>query len=218
LFVLTIAVKPYGVLLFPVLLVQRQWAPIVAAGIGMMLLFLLPMPLYGFAGTIDLHLRWLQTVRETTAPNLLNPDNVSLASMYAKWLGAGSLSVTLATLSTFVLVGVVAMVFLRRRFVSYPAGLEGSLLLLLIPLLSPQGWDYVLLIATPAIVYLANYLDKLPGVWGGLTIAAGLTIGLSLFDVLGRAAYAAFMGAAVVSVCALVLGAALTVLRLRAVA
>jgi hypothetical protein len=110
------------------------------------------------------------------------------------------------------------MVFLRRRFVSYPAGLEGSLLLLLIPLLSPQGWDYVLLIATPAIVYLANYLDKLPGVWGGLTIAAGLTIGLSLFDVLGRAAYAAFMGAAVVSVCALVLGAALTVLRLRAVA
>jgi hypothetical protein len=51
-----------------------------------------------------------------------------------------------------------------------------------------------------------------------VTVVAGLTIGLSLFDVMGRAAYAAFMGAAVISVCALVLAGALAALRLRAVA
>ena len=51
-----------------------------------------------------------------------------------------------------------------------------------------------------------------------LTVVAALTIGLSLFDLMGRAAYAAFMGASVISICALVLVAALATLRLRAVA
>jgi hypothetical protein len=138
--------------------------------------------------------------------------------MYAKWLGISVLSATLAAASALVLLVGVAMVFFRRRLVWAPEGLEGSLLLLLIPLLSPQGWDYVLLIATPAIIYLANYLDTLPRPMRALTVVAALTIGLSLFDLMGRAAYAAFMGAAVISVCALVLVGSLLTLRLKAVA
>jgi hypothetical protein len=218
LLVLTIAIKPYGALLLPVALVRRQPLTTVATGIGVMLLLVLPVPLYGLSGTVDLHRSWLETVTESTAPNLLNPDNVSLASMYAKWLGLGATAAALATLTGLALAGVVVMVFLRRRSASFPEGLEGSLLLLLIPLLSPQGWDYVLLIATPAVIYLANYLDTLPAAWRGVTLVAALTIGLSLFDIMGRAAYAAFMGAAVVSVCALALVAALAVVRLKAIA
>jgi hypothetical protein len=218
LIVLSTAIKPYGAFLVPLLLVRREAAPTVATGLGVALLLLLPLPVYGWAGTIALHQNWLHTISETTAPNLLNPDNVSLASMYAKWFGVSALSATLATLSALVLMGCVALVFLRRRSVSFPDGLEGSLLLLLIPLLSPQGWDYVLLIATPAIVYLANYLDTLPKMWRGLTVIAGLAIGLSLFDLMGRETYAAFMGAAIISVCALMLVAALGMLRVRATA
>ncbi len=218
LLVLTIAIKPYGALLLPVVLVRRQPLTTVATGIGVLLLLVLPVPLYGLTGTIDLHRSWFRTVTESTAPNLLNPDNVSLASMYAKWFGVGSAAAVLATLTGLVLAGVVLLVFLRRRSVPFPEGLEGSLLLLLIPLLSPQGWDYVLLIATPAIIYLANYLDPLPPLTKGLTIVAALTIGLSLFDIMGRAAYTAFMGAAVMSVCALVLVAALGMLRVKAAA
>jgi glycosyl transferase family 87 len=218
LIVLSIAIKPYGALLLPVVLVRRQRAGIVATAVGCLLLVLLPVPLYGWSGTIGLHQGWWGTVTETTAPNLLNPDNVSLASMYGKWFGISRLSTVLAAASSLVLLAGMMVVFLRRQSVSFPDGLEGSLLLLLIPLLSPQGWDYVLLIATPAIVYLANYLDRLPGPLRVITVIAGLTIGLSLFDVMGRAAYTAFMGAAIVSVCVLVLVAALTGLRLRAVA
>jgi hypothetical protein len=205
LIVLSIAIKPYGALLLPVVLVRRQPAAIVATAAGCLLLLLLPVPLYGWSGTIDLHKSWWDTVTETTAPNLLNPDNVSLASMYAKWFGVGGLSTTLAAASSLVLMVGVVIVFLRRRSVSFPEGLEGSLLLLLIPLLSPQGWDYVLLIATPAVVYLANDLETLPGPLRAMTVVAGLIIGLSLFDVMGRAAYAAFMAAAVITVCAMVL-------------
>jgi len=117
-----------------------------------------------------------------------------------------------------VMLAAVMMVVLRRRSIPFPEGLDGSLLLLLIPLLSPQGWDYVLLIATPAVMYLANYLETMPPPMRALTIVAALTIGLSLFDLMGRAAYAAFMGAAVISVCALVLVGSLLTLRLRTVA
>ena len=218
LIVLSIAIKPYGALLLPVVVARRQRVGIVAAAIGCLLLLLLPVPLYGWSGTVDLHESWWETVTETTAPNLLNPDNVSLASLYAKWLGMTFLSTILAAASALGLLAAVMMVFLRRRSIPFPEGLEGSLLLLLIPLLSPQGWDYVLLIATPAIVYLANYLDTLPGPLRVITVIAGLTIGLSLFDIMGRAAYAAFMGAGIISVCALILVAALTTLRLKAVA
>jgi hypothetical protein len=218
LLVLTVAIKPYGALLLPVLLVRRRPLTTVVAGVGVMLLLLLPAPLYGLAGTVDLHRSWFQTITETTAPSLLNPDNVSLASMYAKWFGVGGLAAMLATLTGLGLAGGAGLVFLRRRSVSYPEGFEGSLLLLLIPLLSPQGWDYVLLIATPAIIYLANYLETLPAAWRALTVVAALTIGLSLFDLMGRAAYAAFMGAAVISVCALVLVGALIMLRVKGTA
>ena len=218
LLVLTIAIKPYGALLLPVLLVRRHKAATVASGVGVLLLFALPMPLYGWSGTVDLHESWWKTVTDTTAPNLLNPDNISLASMYAKWFGIGTLSAILATASAFVLMIGAASVLFRRRLVWAPEGLEGSLLLLLIPLLSPQGWDYVLLIATPAVIYLANYLQTMPRPMRGLTVVAALTIGLSLYDLMGRAAYSAFMGAAVISVAALVLVTALVTLRIRAVA
>jgi hypothetical protein len=218
LLVLTVAIKPYGVLLLPGLLVRSQKATAVAAAIGVWLLVLMPVPLYGVAGTVDLHWSWWQTVTVTTPPNLLTGDNVSLASMWSKWLGMSALSVMLATASSLALLGAVAIVFLRRRSAPFPEGLEGSLLLLLIPLLSPQGWDYVLLMATPAVIYLANYLDILPPVWRGVTVAAALIIGLSIWDLMGRAAYSAFMDAAVLSVCAVMLVAALCTLRLRGVA
>ena len=38
-----------------------------------------------------------------------------------------------------------------------------------------------------------------------MTVATALTIGLSIWDLMGRAAYSAFMAAAVLSVCAIVL-------------
>ena len=68
----------------------------------------------------------------------------------------------------------------------FPEGVEGSVLLTLMPLLSPQGWDYVFLIATPAIIFLANYLDLLPRPMRVLTIVAVATIAFSLFDIMGR--------------------------------
>jgi hypothetical protein len=86
------------------------------------------------------------------------------------------------------------------------------------PLLSPQGWDYVFLLSAPAVAYLANYEDRLPRALRVLAIAALAAIGLSLFDVMGRSAYRAFMEASMITWLYIVVVAALAALRLRKVA
>ena len=81
--------------------------------------------------------------------------------MFAKWLGPGPAAAGTAV----VLAGccsVAALVVAWRGRVASPDGLEAALLLTSIPLLSPQGWDYVFLLATPAVVFVINYGDELP--------------------------------------------------------
>lgn len=214
----TIAIKPYGILLVPWLIARRRGPSAVAACLGTAVVFLLPVARYGVEEDIALHQAWWRAVNDTTTPNLLNPDNVSLAGLYAKWLGPGEPAALLVLITAFALLAFPAVVFVRRRGMTFPEGLEGSLLLMLIPLLSPQGWDYVLLVATPAIMYLANYEDRLPAILRMLAILAALTIGLSLFDLMGRAAYAAFMGTGMITICSLVLIAALCALRVKNIA
>jgi hypothetical protein len=105
-----------------------------------------------------------------------------------------------------------------RRGVSFPEGLEGGLLLTLMPLLSPQGWDYVFLIATPAFVYLIDYDRELPPALRRLTWLSLLLIGFSLYDIVGRALYARFRALSVISVCFLVVVVSLAALRRQRVA
>jgi hypothetical protein len=213
-----IVIKPYAVLFLPWLVARRGVASTAAACGGMAVALALPVLLYGFGGNATLHREWWRTVTETTAPNLSVYDNVSLAAMYFRWVGPGDLSAQLAYATGIAFLGVAGLIFLWRRGVSFPEGLEGGLLLTLMPLLSPQGWDYVFLIATPAIVYLANYEDRLPQPLRAITIVAVATIGLAIFDLMGRTAYYAFMRLSFISLCFFVVIAALAALRLKKVA
>ena len=212
---LAIVIKPYAVLFLPWLVARRRLGSIATAFAGLGIALLLPAALYGFDGNVHLHREWWRTVTETTAPNLNVYDNVSLAGMYFRWVGPGTLHAQLAYGTAAVLLLVAGIVFLMRRGVTFPEGLEGGLLLTLMPLLSPQGWDYVFLISTPAIVYLANYADRLPQPVRALTVLALLTIGLVVFDLLGRRLYYEFMRLSFISLCFFVVIAALAVLRAR---
>jgi hypothetical protein len=215
---LAVVVKPYAVVFVPWLLARRRPRSIVACLAGLMFVLALPAAVYGIAGDVGLHRAWWKTVTESTAPNLANADNVSIAALYAKWLGTGGIPAVLALATGVVLLGVIGLIFLGRRGLSFPEALEGTLLLAAIPLLSPQGWDYVFLISTPAIAFIVNYEDRLPRLLRIAAIAAIAVVGLSLFDVMGRQLYAAFMAASVITICYFGIVAALTALRLRKVA
>ena len=67
-------------------------------------------------------------------------------------------------------------------------------------------------------MYLINYERDLPAPARAAAIIALLTIAFSLYDVMGRQAYAAFMALSVISVCFVVLAGALVVLRVRGTA
>ena len=86
------------------------------------------------------------------------------------------------------------------------------------PLLSPQGWDYVLLLATPAVVCLMDRWPELTNGWRLFTGAALALMGLTIFDLMGRELYGRFMARSIVSVAALAAVAALAHLRWRALA
>src|SRR5918993_1411317 len=73
-----------------VLMVVLLWLSLTAMPARLVLLLVLPVARYGWDGNLRLHAEWWHTVTSTTAPNLLNQDNVSLSAMFAKWLGPGS--------------------------------------------------------------------------------------------------------------------------------
>ena len=218
LFALAVVIKPYAVIFLPWLLVRRDGAALTAAALGLLAALALPIATYGVEGTLALHGDWWRTVTTSTAPNLLNQDNVSIAAMFAKWLGPGPAAARTAVVLSGLLLLFAALVVAWRGRVASPDGLEAALLLTSIPLLSPQGWDYVLLLATPAVVFVINYGDELPRPMFILTAAAVAVAGLSLFDTMGREGYAAFMALSIISLCFFVVIAALGAIRWRAIA
>jgi hypothetical protein len=139
-------------------------------------------------------------VTGSTLPNLTNPDNVSIAAMYAKWLGTGSIAGWLTIITSVVLLATCAAVVAMRRRAAAPEYLEVALLLTVITLLSPQGWDYVLLLSTPAVMLIINVLPRLSPPLRSGAIACLAFIGLTIYDVIGRAAYGRFMALSVITV------------------
>ena len=215
---LAVVIKPYAVIVVPWLAAKRSVRALLAAACGLGAALAIPALIYGVRGAAALHLDWWRTVTGSTAPNLLNPDNVSLAAMYAKWIGIGFQAAALTAGTSLLLLAVAAVVVALRQRVAAPDGLEAAVLLTLMPLLSPQGWDYVFLIATPAVIYLVNFDRRLPNGLRAITWVALAVVGFSLYDVMGRAAYSRFMSWSVISVCFLVVVASLSWLRIGRIA
>lgn len=211
-------VKPYAIILVPWLAVAAGTGGLASAAAVLAAGLIAPAIVYGWQGNLDLVAGWYRTVTDTTAPNLLVAENVSLATMWAKWIGTGRLATALAVATAMAALGAAGLAFWQRHRVRQPAYLEFGLLMLLVPLLSPQGWDYVLLLATPAIVCLSDRFRDLSLPWRAATASAIGLMSFTIFDLLGRALYGRLMAVNIVSVSTLVLVACLVHLRRRALA
>ena len=210
-----VIVKPYAAIFLPWLALRRNRTAFVAMLAALAILLLLPAARYGWEGNLRLLGDWWRTVTTTTAPNLGNPDNVSLRSMFTRWLGPDSAAPILAAAVSAILLALAAIVMAGRGSLPRSDALEASLLLLMIPLLSPQGWDYVLLISTPAVMLLVNYLPALPQGMRTMAVIAIVAIAFSIFDLIGRTAYTTFMRLSLITIFALIEVAAVVTLRFR---
>lgn len=206
-------VKPYAVLFLPYLLLRRRRRGAVAYSSVLAAALLVPILRYGWSGNLALLRDWWTTVTQSTAPNLAGQDSTSIAGMFAAWFGVGPLASWLALGLTLVVVALCARAILNARGVGVPEYLDASLLLFLIPLGSPQGWDYVLLVATPGVMLLIDRIEEMARPLQWLSVICMAVVGLTIWDVMGREGYRVFMMSRTVSVCALIELA--LVLRLR---
>ena len=212
-----IFVKPYALILIPWLAWTLGWRPLVTFALVAAVGLLLPVAWYGWNGNLVLLREWYRTVSDTTRPNLLAFENISFASMWAKWLAPGWTASTLAALSS-VLAVLAGFAVMSRRRVSEPRFLEGAYFLLLIPLVSPQGWEYGLLLALPAYMVLVDRFRDLTRAWAAITVAGVFLTSFAIFDLLGRSLYTLHMQRALTSVGAILIGICLIRLRWQALA
>jgi alpha-1,2-mannosyltransferase len=218
LFGAAVLIKPYAVGFVPYLLLTRRWRAAAAAALATAAALALPLLQYGPEATLALMREWWHTVTETSVPLLTNADAISVYAMFAKWLGWGRTAAALSLVVVAALGAACAGVLACRGHVTRPEVLEIGILLTLIPLVTPQGWDYVLLLSTPLIALLISRTPQLSPIDRVVWVAAIVVVAFSLFDVLGRAAYGRFMALSIITVCYLAIIAIAVRLRLRGVA
>ncbi|MCP4685231.1 MAG: DUF2029 domain-containing protein, partial [bacterium] len=188
---LAIALKPHALIFLPYLAIRREWRGCLTA-IGVLVgAMLLPVLRYGPQGFLDLLVSWKNTVSGSTPALLTNPDNVSIFGAWAKWLGPEpSTSSMIIAGTVLALLGIAAVIYSWRvltetvpeRIRSRALAVEGSILLMLIPLLSPQGWDHVFLAATPGVLILLTSWGQLER-WKRWVLGVDLAvIGLTIYD------------------------------------
>jgi hypothetical protein len=194
-------VKPYAILFLPYLVFRKRWSACAGFAVVLAAALLVPALRYGLRENAALLAGWWSTVTESTPPNLGVSDNISIAAMYAKWLGVGAPANWLALATAALLLAMCARTLLIAPASAFPQYLDAAVLLTLIPLLSPQGWDYVLLLATPAVMLLINHLGGFSRPIRWLAIACLMIAGLTLWDVVGRRAYTLFMVSSVITLC-----------------
>ena len=211
-------VKPYALVLVPWLARTFGWRPFVPFTLVMAAGLILPAVTYGWDGNLTLLHEWCRTVTDTTGPNLLSADNISFASMWAKWIGPGPLAGALALGSAVTVVGAGGAVMLWRRQVTEPNYLEAAYFCVLIPLLSPQGWDYVLVLGLSGYMCLVDRWRDLSTGWRAVALTGFFLTSFTIFDLLRRTLYMRLVGLAAVSVGAVLIAACLIRLRWKAVA
>jgi alpha-1,2-mannosyltransferase len=205
---LVAAVKPYALIFVPYLGVRGRLKAVAMAVAGMGALLVTPVCRYGWAGNLELLDRWRATLARSTPPLLTSNDNVSLAGFCAKW-GVTDSGRVLGLLVLGVAALLLALVlWTGRRPSAHPAhslGLEIGALLILMPLVSPLGWDYVFLWSTPGVLLLLGGWRSTPKVARAVMVLSLTLIGGSLYDVLGRSLYQAFMAWSLLTPCFVVL-------------
>jgi hypothetical protein len=197
---LTTAIKPYGLIFIPYLVLKRRFRSAMAAVVSIALLAVAPTVLYGWRGSLGLLESWRGSLARSTPSLLTSNDNVSLAGFWAKHLGAESPWLAPAVgLTALVMLSVFAATTWRSDASRTALLIDVSVLMISMPLLSPLGWDYVFLWSTPGVMILiaawwtAGPLQR-------IAVATGLAlVGATVYDVLGRTLYRHFMALSILT-------------------
>ena len=209
------ALKPYAAVFIPWFVLARNWTAAAVACVALAIALLIPAAIYGLHGNIELLRAWATTLSQSTPGLLTNADNVSVIAFFTKWLGDPRRALIPAAITLAVLALAMLAVIVRGGDRPRKRVLEGAMLMTLVPLASPTGWDYTFVAALPAVALILAAIDAFPKP-ARVLLAANLTvIGLAIFDLMGRQAYGTFMQWSVTTINFIIVVAALAYLRFR---
>jgi len=211
------ALKPYALIFFPYFIVKKKWKSLLS-GIGILLMALLaPSLFYGFQGNMLVIKEWASTLSQSTPSLIASQDNISILAFFAKWTGSQNIALVFSGVMIALLAFLVLFLVLKGKEIPRASVLECSGLLILIPLVSPLGWDYTLLISVLGIMIIINNFFSYTKLWRGVLVVNFCIVSLSLYDIMGRELYATFMSWSVITINFLVIIGYLAFLRLRKV-
>jgi hypothetical protein len=212
---LAAALKPYAVIFLPYLVIKKKWKSLLSGLAFLAFSLIVPALFYGFSGNIRVLRKWISSLSQSTPALLDSQDNISLLGLLMKWTDNQKLS-----FSVFAAVaGLLALMFLalvlkgwRKREALI---LECSLLLVFIPLLSPLGWDYTLLMSILGVMICVNHFFDYSKFWRLILVLNFSLIAFSLYDLMGREFYTQFMNWSVITINYLILIGYLVFLRVK---
>jgi hypothetical protein len=211
-------IKPYALVFVP-WLAWVSGAGALAAFSGVVAVgLLLPAAVYGWAGNLDLLAGWYRIVTTSTAHTLLGHENVSLASMWGKWWRPDAAPVALTVASAVAVFAMAGSAVAIRRRVRAPEGLEYAAFAFLVPLISPQGWDYVLLLGLPGYMCLVDRWRDTPWPWRAVMIGGLAVTSFAIYDVMRRPLYMFVVNSGTTTLGALAILVCLVRLRWRGLA
>ncbi len=185
--------KPYALVFLPYFILKKR-VKLIASGLGMVVLgFILPVIFYGLEGNIVVLKEWQKTLSQST-PRLLDYyDNASIHAFFLKILPADKRELALIFIICTVLLVCFSFLWMmlsgKKKGLERPEVLESSFLFILIPFLSPLGWNYNYLYSLLAVAFLLNFIDKFPAILKYVLIANFVIIGASLMEILGKDAF-----------------------------
>jgi hypothetical protein len=212
---LATALKPYAFVFFPYFIIKRKWKAVLSGIVFVVLALLLPSLYYGFKGNLRVFQEWYSTLSQSTPRLLSTWDNISLIGFFTKWTGNQALSIILAGFVIGILGLLILILILKGKSVPRAEVLDSSILLICIPLISPLGWDYTLLMSVLGVTILVYNIRDFSGFWRIVLVLNFFIIAFSIYDIMGRRLYGRFMTWSIPTLCFLLIIGYLASLRIK---
>jgi hypothetical protein len=221
---LSLFFKPYALIFLPYLVIKKRTKAAVsglglfAAGLAVPAIFL------GFRGNLAVLTEWPATLSRSTRGLLAVYDNASLTGFLLKAFPALSIRAAAAAVGLAALAAALGVLWLIGRGAAvvgdgwHPEALEGAVLLILMPLLSPLGWNYNYLYSWLAVMLIISVFSALPPAWRVVQAANFTIIGTSLVEVWGKPAFHFYTQRSLVVINYLIVLVVLFYLRAREIA
>ncbi len=212
---LAVALKPYALIFLPYFLLKGKWRILLSGMCILSIATFTPSLYYGLKGNFIVLNEWISTLSQSTPTLLTTWDNISIIAFFNKWTGDSNLSLVLTVIFLSVLAFLVLLLMILGKRLEKAAILECSVLLILIPLASPLGWDYNLLMSILGIMIVVHYFPYYTKIWRIVLVCNFLIIFFSVYDIIGKDLYSTFMSLSLTTLNFLVLIGYLAFLRLK---